>query len=71
MANFAATIGQQASLHVPALAQLRSTWNAYRAQRRQRDRIIRELNAYSDRELADLGFVRADIWDIANGTYRR
>ena len=38
---------------------------------RQRRRIARELNTYSDAELAELGFSRFDIPAVAAGTYRR
>ncbi|MDR3436287.1 hypothetical protein [Telmatospirillum sp.] len=39
--------------------------------RADRARIVEELNATSDRELAELGFSRADLPAIANGTYQR
>ena len=50
---------------------LRAHWAEVFARRRKRNRIIRELSAYSDRELADIGLVRSDIRDVANGTFRR
>lgn len=41
-----------------------AAWNDARVTRKS-------LSALSDRELDDLGLVRGDIDDIANGTYRR
>lgn len=38
---------------------------------RERRRIARELETYSDEELAELGFSRLDIPAVAAGTYRR
>ncbi len=42
-----------------------------RAERREREQIARELASYTDRELGELGFSRADLPMIAAGTYRR
>jgi uncharacterized protein YjiS (DUF1127 family) len=42
-----------------------------RAARAERVQIARELSTYSDRELNELGFSRADLPMIAAGTYRR
>ena len=42
-----------------------------RAARHERERIARELSTYTDRELGELGFSRADLPMIAAGTYRR
>ncbi len=53
------------------LARLRVSMNERLAERRRRHRIVTELSHYTDRELADLGFSRADFPAIANGTYRR
>lgn len=39
--------------------------------RAERARIVNELSASTDRELAELGFSRADLPAIANGTYQR
>ncbi|MDR3435570.1 DUF1127 domain-containing protein [Telmatospirillum sp.] len=39
--------------------------------RADRARIVNELNATTDRQLADMGFSRSDIPAIANGTYQR
>jgi len=41
------------------------------AERRRLSRTIRELNAYSDRELADMGLTRNDIPLVARGLLRR
>lgn len=45
--------------------------SAFLMQRREQQRIRRELDAYSDRELGDLGFSRGDIADVAAGRLRR
>ncbi|GAB0113485.1 hypothetical protein [Acidisoma sp. C75] len=42
-----------------------------RAERRERLVMARELDTYSDRELGELGFSRADLPAIVAGTYRR
>lgn len=42
-----------------------------RAERRERVQMARELDSYSDRDLAELGFSRADLPQIVAGTYRR
>ncbi len=52
-------------------ARLWADFAARRAEQRRRDRIVTELSRYTDRELADLGFSRADFPAIANGTYAR
>lgn len=44
---------------------------ARRATRRERLVMATELASYSDRELGELGFSRADLPAIAAGTYRR
>ncbi len=44
---------------------------AWQARRARQARIMRELSTYADRDLADLGFTRADIPAVARGTYRR
>jgi len=41
-----------------------------RARRRETARITRELQGYTDRQLGDLGLSRADIPDVARGTFR-
>jgi uncharacterized protein YjiS (DUF1127 family) len=46
-------------------------WEDRRANRREYLRIANELSMYTDRELGELGFGRADIHAIAAGTYRR
>ena len=42
-----------------------------RVARLERQQIARELSTYTDRELGELGFSRADLPMIAAGTYRR
>jgi uncharacterized protein YjiS (DUF1127 family) len=42
-----------------------------RVARLEREQIARELSSYTDRELGELGFSRADLPMIAAGTYRR
>ena len=65
-----------ASVHVPATsglagilrsarASFRQSVEMRRAQQRARD----ELDAYSDRQLQDLGISRADIPSVVAGTY--
>ncbi len=46
-------------------------FQAYKAEARERNRIVRELSSYSDDELGELGFSRYDIPAVAAGTYRR
>jgi hypothetical protein len=41
-----------------------------RALRAERVQMARELSTYTDRELGELGFSRADLPMIAAGTYR-
>jgi len=41
------------------------------APRQSGRQMARELSSHSDRELADMGFSRADLPAIARGTYRR
>ncbi|HEX3984957.1 MAG TPA: hypothetical protein VHX12_14790 [Acidisoma sp.] len=50
---------------------LRETIVERRAERAERVQMARELASYSDRELGELGFSRADLPMIAAGTYRR
>ncbi len=50
---------------------LKLRFQAYRAEARERSRIVRELSSYSDDELGELGFSRYDIPAVAAGTYRR
>ena len=52
------------------LQRLGMRWQRARAQQRDVDRITLELQGYSDRQLADLGMSRADIPDVARGTFR-
>jgi uncharacterized protein YjiS (DUF1127 family) len=56
------------------LARLQSTLhriNTARKARRRLDRDARQLYAFSDRELWDLGLGRSDVPSIIAGTYRR
>jgi uncharacterized protein YjiS (DUF1127 family) len=46
-------------------------FQAYRAEARERNRIVRELSTYSDDELCELGLSRCDIPAVAAGTHRR
>ena len=46
-------------------------WRRSGVQRRKVNRITRELESCTDRELGDLGLTRADIAAVARGTYRR
>jgi uncharacterized protein YjiS (DUF1127 family) len=50
---------------------LARSYQAWHAERQRRRQLIRELNAHSDRELAELGFSRYDFPAIINGTYQR
>jgi uncharacterized protein YjiS (DUF1127 family) len=50
---------------------LAGTMAERRAARQERAQIARELSTYTDRELGELGFSRADLPMIAAGTYRR
>jgi uncharacterized protein YjiS (DUF1127 family) len=43
----------------------------YRRTRSERARTYVELNASSDRDLAELGYSREDLIAIARGTYQR
>ena len=45
-----------------------ATWNQ---RRKTIARVTRELNTYSDRQLADLGLSRGDIPDVARGRITR
>jgi uncharacterized protein YjiS (DUF1127 family) len=42
-----------------------------RLKRREADQVFRELQAYTDRQLHDLGLDRSDIGAVASGTYSR
>lgn len=53
-----------------ALHRLGLRWQRARAQRREVARITRELQGYTERQLADLGLSRADIPDVARGLFR-
>lgn len=53
------------------LRQTAASFAAWRAERRKRAQIARELAVYTDRELFDLGIQRADFPAIIDGTYSR
>ena len=53
------------------LSELRFQWQQAMARRQQVARVTLELSVCSDRELADLGFSRADIPDVARGRFNR
>lgn len=59
------------SIALPRFGALAERWAAFRAASRERSRIERELNSFSDAELHELGLFRSDIPAVANGTYRR
>jgi uncharacterized protein YjiS (DUF1127 family) len=52
-------------------SELKHRFQDWRAARRRREQIWRELHSYTDRELFDLGITRADIPAIVAGTYSR
>ena len=51
--------------------ELRLKWQRAKAEREQIFRITQDLERCSDRHLADIGLSRADIPDVARGTYHR
>jgi uncharacterized protein YjiS (DUF1127 family) len=66
MASFGTPVG------VGGLVQnLGVLFSARRKQNAERARIRRELESYSDRELADLGIGRSDIEAVASGRFTR
>lgn len=52
-------------------AGLRAKFAERGAERKRRKQLVFELSQYNDRELADLGFSRADFPAIMDGTYAR
>lgn len=50
---------------------LRARYDVQMSALRERRRITRELETYSDDELSELGLSRFDIPAVAAGTYRR
>ncbi len=68
---YASTTGGSASGFVVAMRSLRSTVGKTLEQRRVRARARHELEAYSDRQLMDLGVSRSDIPSIVDGTFAR
>ena len=53
------------------LTELRLEWQQARSQRREIARVAHELSSCSDRQLADLGFSRSDIPEVARGSFGR
>ncbi|WP_284945696.1 DUF1127 domain-containing protein [Acidisoma cladoniae] len=54
-----------------AINHRRDAFAAGRAERLERRQVARELSMFSDRELSELGFSRADLGSIEAGSYRR
>lgn len=54
-----------------AAPSLRDRFAAWNERRRTIARITRELNTYTERQLADLGLSRGDIPDVARGRITR
>jgi uncharacterized protein YjiS (DUF1127 family) len=55
-------------IRMPNLVQ---KYHAWRTERQRRRKLVRELSAFNDRELLELGFSRYDFPAIINGTYQR
>ena len=53
------------------LGELRLEWQQAKAQRQEIARVTHELSVCSDRQLADLGFRRSDIPEVARGAFGR
>lgn len=53
------------------LARTTAAFQAWREERNRRQRLWQELASLSDRDLADLGFGRADFAAIVEGHFRR
>ena len=53
------------------LSELRLEWQQARSQRQEIARVTHELSLCSDRHLADLGFRRSDIPEVARGSFGR
>lgn len=53
------------------LGELRLEWQQAKSQHQEAARITHELSGYTDRELADLRLSRADIPDVAQGSFGR
>ena len=53
------------------LAELRLEWQQAKSRRQEIARVTHELSVCSDRQLADLGFSRADIPAVARGAFGR
>ncbi|MCB8879573.1 DUF1127 domain-containing protein [Acidisoma cellulosilytica] len=74
--RFAPTAGTQAidflglTLVANAVKRLVAFVRVERQSARARLQMVRELNTYTDRELAELGLTRFEIRAVAAGTYR-
>jgi uncharacterized protein YjiS (DUF1127 family) len=64
------SIGLLAAFRIK-LGELRLQWEQAMSQRQEIARITHELSICSDRQLADLGFSRSDIPDVARGLFSR
>lgn len=64
------SIGLLAAFRIK-LNELRLEWQQARSQRQEIARVTHELSRCSDRQLADLGFSRSDIPDVARGSFGR
>lgn len=53
------------------LSEFRVEWQQAASRRREIARIAHELSSCSDRQLADLGFSRSDIPEVARGSFGR
>ena len=53
------------------LGELRLEWQQAKSRRQEIARVTHELSICTDRQLADLGFSRADIPDVARGVFSR
>ncbi len=53
------------------LGELRLEWQQAKSRRQEIARVTHELSTCSDRQLADLGFSRCDIPDVARGLFNR
>jgi len=59
------------SVFLRAISYRLETFAAGRSERLERRQVARELALFSDRELSELGFSRADLGAIEAGSYRR
>lgn len=72
MATIIRGVSTPASLHLGLrLREAFDRFTAWRAVRRERSRILGELNRFEDRDLRDLGLSRYDFMAIAEGRFKR